>query len=59
MTISFVMTITNHDDSDDNDNDYFSVTLDATIERCDSLHERWQQHQQTYFSAPLADMEHR
>ena len=33
--------------------------MDATIEQCDSLHNRWQQHQKQYFSSSLADMEHR
>lgn len=36
-----------------------SLSLDATIEQCDSLHERWQHHQKQYFSSSLADLEHR
>jgi len=36
-----------------------SDKLGTTIELCDKLHEKWQQHQKQYFSSSLADMEHR
>jgi hypothetical protein len=36
-----------------------SDKLESTIEMCDKLHEKWQQHQKQFFSSSLADMEHR
>ena len=38
---------------------FSSCKLDATIEECDSLHDKWQQHHKQYFSSSLADLEHR
>jgi len=39
--------------------DNTSDKLESTIEMCDKLHEKWQQHQKQFFSSSLADMEHR
>jgi len=39
--------------------DKTSDKLESTIEMCDKLHEKWQQHQKQFFSSSLADMEHR